>query len=411
MAINILKEITIKANIKKVQETKKECSLSDGNGLSLKITTKSSLWIFRYTSPTKLKRRKRTLGTYPEVTILQARNKVKKQKELLEAGKDPQDEERRQKEKIIKEAKNEFSKICDEWILTQSNLNPRHLKLKKALFDNHVKPKFKNRSIASITHDEISVIVERLGKKTPETASRVLTYCNQLWRYAVTKKYTIANIILLIDKSTIIKRPPKKHFSKITDEPTLKELINKIYNYHGYITTKNVLIFTMNLPLRASNVVKLSWDKIDFEKKVLIIPRNEMKVSNPNLPPCKLPLTDEVIQVLKEQQEISFNKWVFPSPQIDKHLSQETPNKALRTLGFIEAKQQTMHSFRGSFRSLCDTYQDQHKQPFEIKEIALDHYSKNQASLSYSHKADYEKSLRILFEWWSKFLLNLKNKE
>lgn len=412
MAINILRDITIKATIKKVQETKKQCTINDGGGLSLNVTTKTHLWIFRYQSPTKYKRRKRTLGLYPEVSIAQARTKVKQWKELLQEGKDPQDEERKAKEKIIRETKNDFCKIVDEWMDTQSNLSVRHLKLKRALFENHVKPSFIKRTIQSISHDEIAVIVERIGKKTPETASRILIYCNQLWKYATTKKYVPQNIIAFnIDKASIIKKAPQKHLAKITDENTLKELINALYTYKGNVSTKNVLLFVLHAPLRASNIVNLTWDKVDFEKKVIIIPRNEMKIANPNLPSCKIPLTGEVIKILREQQSISFNDWVFPGSSLNRHLNAESSNKALRTLGFIGDKKQTLHSFRGTFRSLCDTYQDEHKQPFEIKEIALDHYSKNQASLSYSHKADYEKSLRILFSWWSEFLIQLRDKE
>lgn len=413
MAIYILTDLKVKVTIKEVKKTNKTKTLSDGSGLMLKIKPNEFRWFFRYQSPTKYKRRLRSIGKYPDVTILQARQKAKKWRELITQGIDPVDTDKQKRDEKKRETKGIFSKILDEWFKTQKTLNPRHLKRKKALFENYITPKFKDRPIQSITHDEISVIVERLGKKTPESAKRVIMFSNQLWKYATTKNYTAYNIIAdNIDKNVLIKKAPQKHLSKITDETILKDLINALYGYSGTLSIKNALLFTMHLPLRASNVVTLTWDRIDFKKRTVTIPRNEMKNKDPNLPALKFPLTDEVIKILKDQKEnMGFSKWVFPSTQTNKHISQESPNVALRRLGFTDDKQQTMHSFRGTFRSLADTYQDKHNQAYEIKEVALDHYTKNQASLAYSHKADYEKSLKILFDWWSGFILNLRDKK
>jgi len=51
----------------------------------------------------------------------------------------------------------------------------------------------------------------------------------------------------------------------------------------------------------------------------------------------------------------------------------------------------------------------QHKVSYEAKERALDHLPKNIVDRAYTHEADYMKELRILMEWWSDFLIGLKN--
>ncbi|WP_419671645.1 tyrosine-type recombinase/integrase [Aliarcobacter butzleri] len=66
---------------------------------------------------------------------------------------------------------------------------------------------------------------------------------------------------------------------------------------------QNLLKFSLHVPLRANNLCNLKWENINFENKTLTIPRNEMKVKNPNLNDFTLPLSDEVINILNNQRK------------------------------------------------------------------------------------------------------------
>jgi hypothetical protein len=62
--------------IKSLKNGEKDYSVSDGNGLQLLVKVNGSkLWEFRYTSPTSLKRRKTSFGTYPTTMLKSARDK------------------------------------------------------------------------------------------------------------------------------------------------------------------------------------------------------------------------------------------------------------------------------------------------------------------------------------------------
>lgn len=94
------------------------------------------------------------------------------------------------------------------------------------------------------------------------------------------------------------------------------------------------------------------------------------------------------------------------------HLSiGESMDKALRVMGFSDkerGRKQTPHSFRGTFRSLCDTYQKEHNATFEVKEAVLDHRIGNSMVAVYLHKADYFEEMKALLCWWADFLDRLK---
>lgn len=401
--------------LKNIKPKEKPYTLNDGNGLSLLIKTDGTkLWEFRYTSPTILKRRKSSLGKYPDVPLTDARDKVKAYRKLVAKGIDPIDQNKEVKQKKKINQKGIFDKVVDEWFIKQKKELAQSTYIRKVgQFENDVKPFFKGRLISSIKHPEIVKLLEMKAIKAPEGASRLFTYLNNLWQFATMKGYCEFNIIANIHKKTILTPQKKKNYPKITDAETLKELIKAIYTYKGDYSTKNALKFVLHLPLRADNLVNLKWEYIDFDKKLLTIPRPLMKAKDENMPDFAMPLTPQVIEILQEQKLFAIGTFVFKtSGYADVPISPETPNRALERMGFndeAKGRKTRLHGFRGTFRSLADTYQSEHHVSYEAKERALDHLPKNAVERAYTHRADYIKELETLMQWWSNYLDGLRD--
>jgi hypothetical protein len=68
---------------------------------------------------------------------------------------------------------------------------------------------------------------------------------------------------------------------------------------------------------------------------------------------------------------------------------------------------QTLHGFRGIYRSLVDTYQNEHNISYEVKKRFLDHHESNKVELAYNHRADFFEQMRPLAKWWSSYLNDL----
>lgn len=70
----------------------KDYTLADGQGLHLLIKKSGSkLWEFIYKSPVTLKRRKTSIGTYPNVTLVTSRKKRAEYQDLISNRIDPID--------------------------------------------------------------------------------------------------------------------------------------------------------------------------------------------------------------------------------------------------------------------------------------------------------------------------------
>lgn len=405
-------------NTMQIQNAKpknKNYTLADGDGLQLLIEPNGrKSWEFYYNSPTKYKRRKTSFSTFPKVSLKEAREKREKYKKLLFQDIDPIDYYKNRKASTSLEQSGMFDKVFYEWMEKQKlYLAQNTYERKKSLFEVDVLPFFNKRHISTITHPEVVKLLETKSSSAPVVADRLFGYFNNLWKYAAMKGYCNFNIIANIDKKTILIPVKQKHYSKITEIETLKNLIQKIYAYEGHFSVKNALLFVLHIPLRASNLVGLKWSYIDFGKKTLTIPRAEMKVSNHNIPDFKMPLTKEVIQILKEQAKFSQGKeYIFISDNPNKSINRETPNRALQRMGFNDENngtKQRLHSFRGTFRSLANTFQKEHNCSFESKEQALDHTTKDITERAYTNKSDYSEELKTLMNWWSTYIMRLKD--
>ncbi len=204
-----------------------------------------------------------------------------------------------------------------------------------------------------------------------------------------------------------------QNYSKITDEALFKELVNTLYNQNESksASVKNALKLVLHLPLRGGNITSMKWSFIDFKKRVLTIPRYEMKMSNNNLSDYKVYLSDEVISILKAQKSFydecsSNSEYVFISNDLERHIHRDSLSKALIHLGFIGDKKQSTHSFRGTFKTMLMERSHIHGVDDKIIKSVLDHLLDNKVGLAYSNKLNLIEQQRPLMKWWSDFVLS-----
>ena len=405
------------SQVRNAKPKEKEYRLYDGNGLQLLIQpTGKKLWIFRFTSPTKLKARNTSIGLYDNNsnTLAMARSKASEYNKLVNDGIDPIDYKKDVKLKIKQEENSNFKMIADERIeFKKKTLASTTHKRVVNMFDNNVFPVFKNKSINEITHQDIITMIEKKAKGGSVSAGKLFGYLTNIWKYAITKGLCKYNPFNDIVKDMIIVKKEVVHRPKITHLPTLKKLIKDVYSCSGSLSTRNALCFVLHTPIRPENLIALKWKYIDMKNQKLTIPRHLMKDKNINLPAFTIPLTKEAVILLGIQQAYTgHQEYVFTGNTNDP-ISNNTTNQALKRMGYTRNsdRDMTTHGFRGTFRSLTETYQDEHKCSFDLKEIALDHHTKNTVVKAYNHQAEYFEQLKPLMNWWSDFIINLRDSD
>lgn len=173
--------------VKKLKPENKAKKYADGEGLVLIVNPNGTkLWRYRYRYWGKAK--ELSLGTYPIVSLFEAREKRLEAQKRLIAGKDPGFEKKEVLRQMLARQTNNFQSIADEWWeIKKEKWSDRQRKNVKNRLKNHVYPVIGNKPIDDIRAIEfLNGIVRRLEKEgCYETAHRVLQYCSAIFRFAV----------------------------------------------------------------------------------------------------------------------------------------------------------------------------------------------------------------------------------
>ena len=401
--------------IKEAKPKAKDYKLTDGDGLGL-IVSKSGRkrWVFAFISPDTGKLNNTGLGNYPVLSLAEAREKRTELKKLVMRGIDPITEKKRAKAQRISEHNRSFEKVFNEWLeLEAKSILPQTLKTKRGRIENHVMPILKDRGIKSITHGEIADILKETSKTTPQTAEIINQILNRVFLFAVSSGYAEVNIMANIDAKSLIPKTKVEHYAKLTERQDLKAFFNAIYDYPHFETIKNAMKLCLHLPLRAAPLSRLKWDYVDFDRRLLTIPRAEQKIKRSEIGDFKLPLSDEVMRILENQAKLSrAYEHIFINSHFTGHIHKDTATNAIKGFDFRDrqtGRVVTLHSLRGIFMTQAFNNMQKHGVSKEAIKKALDHLHGDKVDLSYSEKADFLDELKILLDWWSGYILEIKN--
>lgn len=394
--------------IKTAKSLEKDYKLFDGGGLFLLVaSTGGKRWRLKYRFNNKEKIL--ALGTYPSISLKDARELRDKYKSMIAKNIDPNEEKKQQKEQNIIEEKrkdNTFHKVSQEW---HSNYKTEvsenyHTKLDRAL-ENYIYPFIKNKPIEDITRLHVIEILQDLKNKgIVDTASRVYMILNKIYKYAVTLEYVPHNIIADIEQRNILGKREKNHYPTFTKKDDIKGLLLAIDEYSGDYSTKMALKILPYVFVRSFNIRHCEWSEIDLKNKEWIIPASKMKTKSEFI----LPLSDYVIDILEEMKKYSSeSKYVFPSFR-DKNrpMSDNTLISALRRMGYTK-DEFVPHSFRAMFSTIAYENMNEHQCSAEVIEALLAHKETNKVKEAYN-RATYKEGMKKLVIWYHLELKNYK---
>jgi hypothetical protein len=175
--------------VRRAKATGKAYGLYDTLGLYLAVTANGGKsWHFRYYW--RNKRKRMSFGTYPEVSLLEARALRDEARALVAKGINPR-VHRKQKRSVAKLAgENTFEAVYKKWFAH------RELSLKKGrqctasvlprIFEKDVLPLLGKRTIYEIKRPDLLEVIARIERrKALSVAEKVRTWLKQLFRYAL----------------------------------------------------------------------------------------------------------------------------------------------------------------------------------------------------------------------------------
>jgi len=334
--------------VQKAKSKDKPVTLFDGGGLFLMVTpTGGKLWRFKYRYDGKQKLL--ALGAYPEISLLDARQKREEARRQLAHDIDPGAVRKAQKQANIQETET-FEVIAREWHNKfMHTWKESHSSRVLSRLERDVFPHLKLRPIAQIKAPELLGVLRRLESRgILHTAHIVRSICGQIFRYAVAtgraERDPSADLRGALTPVKTINR------AAITEPIKVGELLRAIACYKGSFVVQSALKFAPLTFVRPGELRHAEWAEIDFEKAEWNIPAHKMKMKQAHL----VPLSRQAIEILIELKKLTgTGRYVFSGRTSERPMSDNAILAALRYMGF-EKSEMSGHGFRAMARTILD---------------------------------------------------------
>ncbi len=390
-------------------------------GLILVVSNKGAKkWVLRATIAGK--RTDMGLGSYPTVSIAEARKIANRRLVEINDGINPLAVKRAKVEaikneretQVLKANRKTFADVAEEKYkqLRPTWRSDRHARLWWNSLENHVFPYIGNEYIDELTQMEIKAVLERLWLDTPETAQRVQQRIRAVIDYAQVAQYPKSTQYYFSpDKANpatlaIGLLPPMKSIKEVEEYRSLD--FGKINQFMQALQAskyryKQVLEFLIYTCVRSGDVRGAIWGEIDFKNHVWTIPAKRLKVKKNG--DQRVPLSEPALDILLDRIKQYKGKkprpddLIFPNTK-DGKINDDALNNVIRSLGYGE--EAVAHGFRSTFKTWATETTDY---AYIVSERALSHGNaddegkRDRLGKSYQRGDLFGKRVQLMNDW------------
>ena len=393
----------MKLNNFKIKNLPLNKKVSDGGGLNLTLSSRDKgKWTFRYSFDGKS--REMGIGSYPEISLAEARNITLDKRRLKSQNVDPI-HERRVLQKIEQEkSRRRFSHIAKDYIEDNKDAwkNPKHTQQWHNTLRQYAFPILDEVPFHAIKSDHVFRVLKPIWYIKSETASRIQQRIARIMGYGISREYYVGSNIA--DWRTNIKFLLKKPFREPKHHPSLH--YSKLPDFYDQLceidtTAARALRFAILTVARTSEVTLMSYGEVDLDKKNWTIPGERMKAHREH----RVPLSEEALIVLDIVNSKHNYFHIFQGHKPDTPLSNNAMGKFVRDK--YRHMKFTVHGFRSTFR---DWAAETGNYDQNMVEFALAHQLPTRSQAAYFRSDLFDKR-RILMDDWAEFVTSKKNKK
>ncbi len=366
----------------------------DGDGLRLVVSpTGRKKWVLRLTSAGK--RREMGLGSFPVVSLTDARTKALEARRQVAEGLDPIETR-----KVEPAHTPTFDKAAALYIEAHVPgwKNAKHAAQWTATLATYAAPIIGTKRVDDIGTDDVLEVLKPIWTVKTETAKRLQGRIENILDWATAKKYRMGDnparwrghLDKLLTKPSSIARPVHHPAMPYTDVPTL---MAELGQKDG--VSAQALRFLILTATRTSETIGATWNEIDLEDRIWTIPGDRMKAKQLH----RVPLSEAATALLEALPRVVDNPYLFPGVKDGKPISNMALLQLMRGMGYGVSGNRgayVPHGFRSSFR---DWAGEVSSFPRDVCEMALAHVRGDKAEAAYARGDLLAKRRKMMEEW------------
>lgn len=266
-----------------------------------------------------------------------------------------------------------------------------------SLMTNHVIAAIGNKPINTIKPKMIDELLEAMDDKGyVASRKKVHSKVASVFNLAIRNGLIDYNPSSAIDTSFYKTKASTPRATSIKPKD-ISKILNILNNSYHHLQTWQVTLASKLMPYMMSRPIEvcgLVWSEVNFDDKVIIIPKERMKSDRDH----QIPMSRQVFDLLKQAETHRENsKYVFPSPRGGGHISTRSILLRMRRAG-IKANELTTHGWRSMASTRLNEGIDSKSFDKDIIEIQLAHKDTSQRGV-YNHAAYFDSRIEMMQSW------------
>ena len=252
-----------------------------------------------------------TFGTWPEITVEQARKKARKAKTDLDAGANPNDDLRQKRQEMT------FADLFGQYMVRHAKVRKLTWQEDQNQFDRYLGA-FAKKKLSAITRKDVAALHARIGKTAPTAANRVLSLLSSVFGRAIE-----FDLWAGANPCTGVRKFPEQSRDRFLSGDELRRFFEAL-EQEPNDTARDFFSVALLTGARRSNVLEMKWADIDLDAATWRIGRTK------NGTPQTVALVEPVVDLLRERRRQATSVFVFPGTGKTGHYME--PKRAWKTL-------------------------------------------------------------------------------
>ncbi|MFK7702906.1 tyrosine-type recombinase/integrase [Pseudomonas caspiana] len=395
--------------VRQAKTGQKDYSLTDSDGLSLFVSAKGTKsWHFRFSWHGKQPRF--SLGTYPEISLREARELRDQARSQVAKGIDPRAHRREARLRAGDSAGRTFELVANEWHAFKA---PRMVVAKKGgsaqarfYLDKDLIPVLGKIPIADVRRADVLAALRRVEKrKALNSARKCRSWLNEIFRYSIASGFIETNPAADLD-IVAEPEPPVQH-NPMLRQKDLKEFLKCLRAFPLTEFTRSAIRLLLLTGVRTGELRHATVAQFDFEDAMWTIPADTVKqlrklIRTPvggEVPPYLVPLSRQAIAEARKVHQLTGRYRLLIAGRNDpsQPISDGTVNGALKRMGY--GGRLTGHGIRATISTALNEMGYKN----DWIDAQLSHASGNKVRRTYNH-AEYVEQRRAMMQAWADYL-------